>query len=138
MMLIQINSNIFDDLQGHSPIISLFRREFSFRCAITLHCKRLPAISPTVSLYSNVFSSYVLGAGKTTLLNAISGRVKITSGYVTLNGEPLDRKWQRKMAYVTQADAFYPSLTLRETLTVKSHNCMHIICSNVEKSTSGD
>jgi len=59
------------------------------------------------------------GSGKTTLLNAISGSVKITSGHVTLNGEPLDRKWQRKMAYVMQHDAFYPALTLRETLTVK-------------------
>ena len=58
------------------------------------------------------------GGGKTTLLNVLTGTISGTCGHVTLNGEPLDRRWRRKMAYVMQKDVFYPSLTLRETLTV--------------------
>jgi len=61
----------------------------------------------------------VAGSGKTTLTNVLTATITRTCGHVTLNGEPLDRRWRRKMAYVMQKDAFYASLTLRETLTVK-------------------
>jgi len=63
-------------------------------------------------------SQRVLGAGKTTLLNTLTGTIARTSGHVTLNGEPMDWRWRRKMAYVMQQEAFYANLTLRETLTV--------------------
>ena len=52
-------------------------------------------------------------------MNVLTATIPSTCGHVTLNGEPLDRRWRRKMAYVMQKDAFYASLTLRETLTVK-------------------
>jgi len=51
-------------------------------------------------------------------LNVLTGTVARTGGHVTLNGEAIDMRWRRKLAYVMQKDAFYPVLTLRETLTV--------------------
>ena len=72
-----------------------------------------------INILGWIKSVNVAGAGKTTLLNVLTGTTPRTCGHVTLNGEPLDRRWRRKMAYVMQKDAFYASLTLRETLTVK-------------------
>ena len=66
----------------------------------------------------------VAGAGKTTLVNVLTATIPSTCGHVTLNGEPLDRRWRRKMAYVMQKDAFFASLTLRETLTVEHCVCL--------------
>lgn len=56
------------------------------------------------------------GSGKTTLLNVISGRLKATSGEVTLNGEPFSKRLRRKLAFVQQQDVFFSQLTLYETL----------------------
>ena len=50
----------------------------------------------------------------------LTGTITPDCGHVTLNGETIDRRWRRKMAYVMQHDAFYANLTLRETLTVCS------------------
>ncbi|XP_033751581.1 ABC transporter G family member 14-like isoform X3 [Pecten maximus] len=56
------------------------------------------------------------GAGKTTLLNALSGRLPLTTGEISLNGVHISMKTKRKIGYVLQEDIFFPSLTLRETL----------------------
>ena len=76
------------------------------------------ATNATTTVVVAVTTTTVTGAGKTMLLNALTGVIQPTCGHVTLNGQPLDRRWRRKMAYVMQKDAFYASLTLRETLTV--------------------
>jgi len=70
----------------------------------------------------------VSGAGKTTLLNVLTGTITPGCGHVTLNGETIDRRWRRKMAYVMQHDAFYANLTLRETLTVCSSSSSSSCC----------
>ncbi|XP_022246698.1 ABC transporter G family member 14-like [Limulus polyphemus] len=56
------------------------------------------------------------GSGKTTLLNALSGRVKIDSGLITVNGAPLSKRQKRNICYVLQEDAFFANLTLRQVL----------------------
>lgn len=58
------------------------------------------------------------GAGKSTLLNTLTGRIQANAGTVTLNDLPVSRQLRRKISYVMQQDIFYPSLTLKETLTV--------------------
>ncbi|KAK7070934.1 hypothetical protein SK128_000156 [Halocaridina rubra] len=56
------------------------------------------------------------GAGKTSLLNVMSGRVRPTSGNITVNGEPLSKRLKKQICYVLQQDIFFTDLTLRQTL----------------------
>ncbi|KAL3681208.1 hypothetical protein R1sor_024164 [Riccia sorocarpa] len=58
------------------------------------------------------------GSGKTTLLDALAGRIHRRSleGTILVNGKPIDSKFKRISGYVTQEDALFPLLTVRETL----------------------
>jgi ABC-type multidrug transport system ATPase subunit len=59
------------------------------------------------------------GAGKTTLLEILAGRIPSckVSGQVLVNNMPMDvNRFRRESGYVTQEDALFPSLTVRETL----------------------
>jgi ABC-2 type transport system ATP-binding protein len=57
------------------------------------------------------------GSGKSTLLRAIVGVQRITSGRVTVLGEPAGSAALRaRLGYVTQAPSVYPDLSVRENL----------------------
>ena len=56
------------------------------------------------------------GSGKTTLLDCLSNRGFITEGTITLNGEPVQKKHKRMIAYVMQEDIFFEHLTVRDQL----------------------
>ena len=57
------------------------------------------------------------GAGKTTLIRAISGRVRLNAGTVTLYGRTLEPGVPRpNLGVVPQENALYPLLTARENL----------------------
>lgn len=59
------------------------------------------------------------GAGKTTLLEILAGRISQckVSGQVLVSHRPMDvNQFRRSSGYVTQEDALFPSLTVRETL----------------------
>ena len=60
------------------------------------------------------------GSGKTTLLNAMSGRIPLTSGSVTINGSEINKQHRRRMGFVLQSDVFLSNLTLWETLYVSN------------------
>jgi len=58
------------------------------------------------------------GCGKTTLLNVLSQRVRLNSGSIYLNDELITKRHLRtRIGYVLQQDVFFPSLTLKQTLT---------------------
>jgi len=64
----------------------------------------------------------VIGApdsGATTLLKILAGRVSGGEiwGDVLLDGQPRDRSWVRKIAYIPKEDFNLPMLTVRETLS---------------------
>lgn len=59
------------------------------------------------------------GCGKTSLLSALSGRLRLESGSIRLNGETLCKRLRRsKIGYVLQHDVFSADLTLKQTLVV--------------------
>ena len=64
------------------------------------------------------------GSGKTTLLNAVAGRVDVTSGDVTLNGQTFNKQLRRRLGYVIQEDVFMSSLSLYETLYVSYNKAL--------------
>lgn len=60
------------------------------------------------------------GAGKTTLMRAISGRLKLSSGTISVNGRNPARslRARRSIGFVPQQIALYSQLTVRENLEV--------------------
>jgi ABC-2 type transport system ATP-binding protein len=57
------------------------------------------------------------GAGKTTLIRGIVGRLGLTSGDITVFGEPAGSPGlRRQLSYMTQELSVYPDLTVRENL----------------------
>lgn len=63
------------------------------------------------------------GAGKSTVLKAIFGLLRTWEGEVQLNGGPItglppDRLVRHGIGYVPQTDNVFPSLTIRENLTI--------------------
>ncbi|ELR11672.1 ABC2 type transporter superfamily protein [Acanthamoeba castellanii str. Neff] len=58
-------------------------------------------------------------SGSTTLLNVLARRIKSNlTGEVLVNGEEVSgRRFKRRMAYVLQDDIFFPSITVRDTVT---------------------
>uniref|UniRef100_A0ABD2XPY1 ABC transporter domain-containing protein n=1 Tax=Trichogramma kaykai TaxID=54128 RepID=A0ABD2XPY1_9HYME len=61
------------------------------------------------------------GCGKSTLLNCLSGRIGHDSGEIWMNRERLTKRWRRRICYVQQQDVFFPDLTLRQTLEVRTY-----------------
>ena len=61
------------------------------------------------------------GVGKFTLLNAIAGRIQVTSGEITLDGNNFNKQLRRRLGYVLQEDVFMCRLTLYETLYVRKN-----------------
>jgi ABC-2 type transport system ATP-binding protein len=57
------------------------------------------------------------GAGKTTLIRGIVGSLRITSGEISVFGEPVGSVALRKqVSYMTQELSIYPDLTVKENL----------------------
>lgn len=58
------------------------------------------------------------GCGKTTLLTALGGRMnsRDTTGTITYNNKPFSATVKRTTGFVSQTNAFYPHLTVSETL----------------------
>jgi ABC-type multidrug transport system ATPase subunit len=56
---------------------------------------------------------------QTTLLNVLARRIKSNlTGEVLVNGEEVrGRRFKRRMAYVLQDDIFFPSISVRDTVT---------------------
>ena len=60
------------------------------------------------------------GAGKSTLLNALTGRVSLSSGNITMNGRNLELEYselKKEIGLVPQADIMHTKLTVRQALT---------------------
>lgn len=60
------------------------------------------------------------GAGKSTLLNALTGRVSLSSGNITMGGRNLESEYselKKEIGLVPQADIMHTKLTIRQALT---------------------
>ncbi|MFO1066241.1 MAG: ABC transporter ATP-binding protein [Pirellulales bacterium] len=86
-------------------------------------CKRfggqtaLDGISLTIAPSERVALLGPNGAGKTTLIKALSGRVRLDSGSITLAGRPLAQpRALESLGVVPQEPAIYPDLSARENL----------------------
>lgn len=67
------------------------------------------------------------GAGKTSLLDGISGVVGISGGSIRLDAEPIERfsrvaRAKRGIVHVEQGRAVFPSLTVRENLSLTARD----------------
>ncbi|WP_422122119.1 ATP-binding cassette domain-containing protein [Planococcus sp. X10-3] len=54
------------------------------------------------------------GSGKSTLLKSIAGVSKIDSGSIEIDGTPVSRKHADEIAYLPDADMFYPYFTVEQ------------------------
>ena len=60
------------------------------------------------------------GAGKSTLLNALTGRVSLSGGNITIGGRNLESEYselKKEIGLVPQADIMHTKLTIRQALT---------------------
>lgn len=67
------------------------------------------------------------GAGKSTLLRAVLGQIRVASGTITFQGEPLGRlstheRVAKGLALVPEGRKLFPSLTVRENLIIGAHS----------------
>ncbi len=67
------------------------------------------------------------GAGKTTAMRAIFGLVRVDSGTVTWDGEPVGIRQRRKFGFMPEERGLYPKMTVRWQLTHlgKLHGMSH-------------
>jgi branched-chain amino acid transport system ATP-binding protein len=73
------------------------------------------------------------GAGKTTLLRAASGLIPLTTGRVLMNGEdvtrhPMAQMARRGMCHIPEGRGVFPSLTVKENLTLFSPRRKEAAC----------
>mmetsp|Transcript_26760 Transcript_26760/g.80819 ORF Transcript_26760/g.80819 Transcript_26760/m.80819 type:complete len:958 (-) Transcript_26760:85-2958(-) len=63
------------------------------------------------------------GAGKTTIMNLITGKVKKTGGWITVNGEPCDdlSQYRSRTAFVPQEDVMHRELTVLDNITFSAN-----------------
>lgn len=54
------------------------------------------------------------GSGKSTLLKCIAGVSGVSGGSILIDGKPVDRKVAAQIAYLPDADMFYPYFTVAE------------------------
>ncbi|KAI3703898.1 hypothetical protein L1987_74094 [Smallanthus sonchifolius] len=105
------SSNLYDEFKwGTSYLQSYFKKPPKF-ILNDVSCEAHPGDLTAIAGPS--------GAGKTTLLDILAGNISSgrVSGHVLINDRPIDTKQFRRLAgYVTQDDALFPSLTVKETL----------------------
>ena len=66
------------------------------------------------------------GSGKTSLIEAISGVIPHSNGHIALDGERIDKlsrvsRARRGIVHIEQGRTVFPSLTVRENLTLTAH-----------------
>ena len=71
------------------------------------------------------------GAGKTSLIESISGVTPHSSGTILLDGEPIDKlsrvaRARRGIVHIEQGSAVFPSLTVRENLSLTARTSAEI------------
>ena len=55
------------------------------------------------------------GAGKSTILKSIAGVIRPDKGKILIDGEKINSKLYNKIAFVPDADTYFPNLTIKET-----------------------